>query len=398
MTSENNLGNNEKIQESSILDQILATQGLEELSNFAPREVLDELFQQLDDRERDVVTRRFGLRGTDRTKLEEIGKTYDVTRERVRQIERQALRKLRAHEEQRKYMKPVLNAVRFVLEDHGGAMEEGHLLEELFSNTQNDDEEKKIFVFFMDSLLVDLFPRLRSKQHFLPGWRIADVDEEYLMNLASKLVDLIDEHGGDQNTPIPLSDLHQKAMADVACNACFAQVPLMRPPDRERHLQACLRLCRSTDRNIFDHWGLSHWPQVTPKRINDKIYLVLKSEGKPMHFREITDRINQYNFDHKKAYAETVHNELIMDDRFVLVGRGIYGLKTWGYRPGVVADIIEHVLREATTPLAKDAIIDEVLKQRMVRRETVYLALTNKNGFQRLPDGTYGLVEPVAAV
>ena len=173
MTSENNLGNNEKIQESSILDQILATQGLEELSNFAPREVLDELFQQLDDRERDVVTRRFGLRGTDRTTLEEIGKTYDVTRERVRQIERQALRKLRAHEEQRKYMKPVLNAVRFVLEDHGGAMEEGHLLEELFSNTQNDDEEKKIFVFFMDSLLVDLFPRLRSKQHFFPRFPIS---------------------------------------------------------------------------------------------------------------------------------------------------------------------------------------------------------------------------------
>lgn len=392
MADEHKNNNSAQGGDVSILEKILATQGIEELSNFAPDNVLDELFEQLDDREREVVTRRFALKGAEHTTLEEIGKGYDITRERVRQIERQALRKLRVYEEKSKRMRPVINAVRYVLEDHGGAMEESHLLEELFQK-DGGPEERKIFIFFMDSLLVDEFPRLRAKKHFLPGWRLSDIEEEYLSLLVQKIVDVIGTSSDEARTPFPIKDIHNNIISNDECRKCLTEVALMRPPDSLKHLNACLRLCRATDRNIFDQWGLSHWPQVTPKRINDKIYLVLNSEGVPLHFRDITGRINEYNFDHKKAYAETVHNELIMDDRFILVGRGIYGLKKWGYRPGVVADVIEYVLREANEPLSKDKIIDEVLKQRLVRRETVYLALTNKKRFRRLPEGLYSLAE-----
>ena len=110
-----------------------------------------------------------------------------------------------------------------------------------------------------------------------------------------------------------------------------------------------------------------------------------------MHFREIVRLINEQSFDHKKAYAPTVHNELILDDKFVLVGRGIYALKEWGYKPGVVADVMVEILKEHGQPMQRDELVAAVLKQRLVKRGTIYLALTNKKKFARLPDGRYSL-------
>ena len=56
---------------------------------------LNELLDTLDPRSRAVIIKRFGLNGGEPMTLEEIGKEFDVTRERIRQIEAKALRKLR---------------------------------------------------------------------------------------------------------------------------------------------------------------------------------------------------------------------------------------------------------------------------------------------------------------
>ena len=56
---------------------------------------LDEVLDSLTDREKRILELRFGIEdGRDRT-LEEVGKEFGVTRERIRQIEAKALRKLR---------------------------------------------------------------------------------------------------------------------------------------------------------------------------------------------------------------------------------------------------------------------------------------------------------------
>lgn len=59
------------------------------------REHIDVLLQDLKDREREVIILRFGLRDGHPRTLEEVGKIFNVTRERIRQIEAKALRKLR---------------------------------------------------------------------------------------------------------------------------------------------------------------------------------------------------------------------------------------------------------------------------------------------------------------
>ena len=56
---------------------------------------LDNWLEQLSEKQREVVERRFGLHGYDVSTLEEVGNTIGVTRERVRQIQLEALKKLR---------------------------------------------------------------------------------------------------------------------------------------------------------------------------------------------------------------------------------------------------------------------------------------------------------------
>ncbi len=65
------------------------------VENVMLREHIDSLLKDLKERERQVIELRFGLKDGHPRTLEEVGKEFNVTRERIRQIEAKALRKLR---------------------------------------------------------------------------------------------------------------------------------------------------------------------------------------------------------------------------------------------------------------------------------------------------------------
>jgi len=162
--------------------------------------------------------------------------------------------------------------------------------------------------------------------------------------------------------------------------------------NKYKPIYSVLRATRHLEENKFGVWGEADLPEIRPRTVADKIYLVLKDAGQPLHFREITERINRV-FTDKPANSATVHNELILDDRYVLVGRGIYALKESGYQAGRVVDIVSRVLRQARRPLSKEEVIKKVLEQRLVKPATINFILANKELFQKLPDGTYTLKE-----
>ena len=64
----------------------------------------------------------------------------------------------------------------------------------------------------------------------------------------------------------------------------------------------------------------------------------------------------------------------------------------------MVADVIAAILKERGQPMNRDELVEAVLKQRLVKRGTVYLALTNRKIFTKQPDGRYALAatEPSA--
>ena len=144
---------------------------------------------------------------------------------------------------------------------------------------------------------------------------------------------------------------------------------------------------------LNNRWGLIKWPMVNPKNIRDKIYVILYENGKYMHFSEISGAIRQSEFKRRDVTTQAIHNELIKDGRFVLVGRGIYALKEWGYKKGTVADVITDVLKSSKEPLHRDEIVQRVLKSRHVKETTILLNLQGKPQFKRVAKATYTLAE-----
>jgi DNA-directed RNA polymerase delta subunit len=112
-----------------------------------------------------------------------------------------------------------------------------------------------------------------------------------------------------------------------------------------------------------------------------------------MHFNEIAEAISESDFKRKDVTTQAIHNELIKDKRFILVGRGIYALKEWGFKQGTVADVITEVLKDAGEPLHRDEIVKRVLKKRFVKETTILLNLQGKDQFKRTAKATYTLAE-----
>lgn len=370
----------------SILDKILSTKQLSDMEHFNPTEALTTLLKELTGKEEDILRRRYALSGTEEQTLEEIGKLYKVTRERIRQIEKAAIAKLRRARQFGETVRPVEHLVTSILANHGGVMEEGALLDQLLSYSGPTEANRRSVLFFLYELLKDKVEPLPADDDFRSAWKLKSASLDLFRETIGSLRGTIETIA----QPADLATLMGR----------FRESPFFL--ERQKRLTddvvtAALELSQDIAKNPYGEYGLTSWGSITPKRMSDKIYLVLKKEGKPLHFTEIAKRINDAGFDERKAYPPTVHNELILNKEYVLVGRGIYALREWGYREGVVAEVLVDILTKAKKPMAREALVEEVLRQRLVKKNTVHLALTNKTLFKKLPSGEYGLADqPVA--
>ena len=369
---------------NSILDKVIATEQEHELAEFDPREIVAKLFSDLGSREQDILRRRFGLVAKGVETLEQIGKNYNITRERVRQIENSAIRHIRSLDYFTDTVKPVEVVIIAALEKHGGIMAEDHILEYLLQASTKDENYCNHLLFLMDKLTANRILR-ETREGFNRTWRMEFVDWDKLEETVQEFVRILESH---QN-PIPKEELIEKFKVTDIFSKHKEHFDFH--PQTAEPIHAHLRATKKISQNPFGEYGLSYWSTINPKRMGDKIYLVMKKHGKPLHFREIADHINNAGFDSKKAYAPTVHNELILDDRYVLVGRGIYALTEWGFVPGVVSDVIIEILKKSEDPMERDEIVDQVMNQRMVKKGTIYLALSNVRKFAKNEEGKFYL-------
>lgn len=343
--------------------------------SFQPSKLTKSLRSSLTDRAEDVITSRYGLGGqTEAETLESIGERYDITRERVRQIEADALKQMRDSDTFNSQQE-ALAELEELLHELGVILRENTFLNEVSGrkSTQNH-------VF----LLLDLdgrFTRERSDDHFHHRWH---VDSRVASAIHSALQDLHDALSLDEL----ISEMEM-------LERLLERIENM-PSDHEHHmededvLRRWLEISRKIDENPLGEWGHADSPNVSVKGVRDYAYLVIRQHGSPMHFREVTERISKM-FD-KEAHEATTHNELIKDDRFVLVGRGLYALKEWGYMTGVVREVIEKILAEEG-PMTRDEIVDRVLDERFVKPNTVVVNLQDNDHFQKNEDGKYELAK-----
>lgn len=377
MTSDKSFDSAENKGKGGILDTILESEHAHDLADFNPEQLVAELFSTLRDRERDILRLRYGLSEKNQQTLEAIGKKLGLTRERVRQIEKESLASLRQRGSDEKVRKR-LETIKKAITDHGGVFAEHALLDHLL--VANKTERQVNALLFLLELFDD-FKQLPETDHYHKAWHLEGFEVKHLDDFHRE----IKFHFESSGEP---TDLETLKSAFKLSDSCKNHSPYF----SDHVIENLLKITKHVKANPFGHFGLKHWRVIEPKDVGDKAYLVLKHHNKPEHYSKITEMINHHKFDDRVAYKETVHNELIMDPRFVLVGRGIYALKEWGYKKGVVADVIKEVLNEAEGPLERNKIIEEVMKRRMVKRNTILVGLANKKLFRKMGKNKYALV------
>lgn len=333
-------------------------------------QIVNDILATIDrEREREIVSRRYGLFDRKET-LEQIGELLGITRERVRQLEKAVVARLKAQGEsgQLPHIEEVQEA--FVAEVDGlGKVARIQDLAGVFTEDNTKLDQARV------SFLAQLCPKLaviEDNDHFHHAVGVVTHhNEKKIKELVTQLIDTIKQHG----EPADIKTFASKA-----------------GHKDEKHTEALASISKHLA-TLNNRWGLIKWPMVNPKNIRDKIYVILKDHGKHMHFNEIADAIKKSDFKRKDVTTQAIHNELIKDKRFVLIGRGIYALKEWGYSKGTVADIIADVLKKAGEPLHRDEIVKRVLESRYVKETTILLNLQGKPQFKRVAKATYTLAE-----
>lgn len=321
------------------------------------------------EREREIISRRFGLFDRKET-LEQIGELLGITRERVRQLEKAVVARLKASADagELPHVAMVQDAFIELLGNMGNVARISDLSAKLNKDNTRLDQSRVSF-------LAQLSPKL-----------VVIDDNDYYHHS----VGLAGVH--DEKTIKKHVDKILVAIKEIGEPATIEQVAQAIKLDNVKHAQALASTSKALA-TLNGRWGLIKWPMVNPKNIRDKIYVILKEHGKHLHFNEIAGAIKGSEFKRKDVTTQAIHNELIKDKRFVLIGRGIYALKEWGYEKGTVADIITEVLKKSKEPLHRDEIVKQVLKSRFVKETTILLNLQGKPQFKRVAKATYALAE-----
>lgn len=339
---------------------------------------IDHIFSSfwgaLSPRQHDVITGRFGIEKHARPKtLAALGTRYGITRERVRQIEVAALGVLRQKMEVNKDLKTLVEKAKKYLREHGGVASESQLLSALKESASDITVNKLMLI-------------VRATRAF----HLHEEDEQW------NTFYYLDEAGLNKvrDAVSGWTETLAKRKSEVlkgkykALWSEFTKKKKLTPKIAEQYLL----LSKRVRENAYGDIGLAEWPEISPSTVRDQIYLVLKKRAQPLHFVAIAKTINEAGVAVRPALAPTVHNELIKDERFVLVGRGMYALAEHGYVPGNAREVIHRVLKRQGALRPRDIIL-AVQKERFFKPNTILVNLQNKAHFQRKDDGTYRVRE-----
>ncbi len=320
------------------------------------------------DREKEIISRRFGLTGNKET-LEQIGEMLSITRERVRQLEKAILIRLQISAEENKI--PELAAAEKILirnlTEMGRVAKINDLADKVYGKAATASQKTGIYFIatFSKNLTV-----VEENDKYNAAVGIAEYgDEKAIRGKVDEIVKLIKEN----KQPMSIDELDSKLNYEH--------------PD---HIKAIASISKALA-TLNGMWGLAKWPAVNPKNIRDKIFVILETKKEPMHFSDIAKEIADSNFKRKNVTIQAIHNELIKDSRFILIGRGIYALSTWGYKKGTISDIIKSILEKSDKALSREEIVKQVLKVRKVKETTILLNLQNKKLFKKIDKNSYTL-------
>jgi len=355
-------------------------------SKLNPKDIVLSLIKDFPSRTQNILKKKFGLVDNQLQTLQAIGQTYNITRERVRQIVDDSIKILSQREPTRE-LTAIWDIYFNILKNNNYVMLESDLLEEIKNILKISSQSIKAlrFLLFLNPNFV-FQPETKDTRSY---WYTKNRTQKDILNDVKLIENFLKQQNTSQNLESVWEWFKTSQQREVS----------------KREVETYLNINKHLGRNIYGEYGLLGWSEINPSGAKDRAYLILKHQKKPMHFSEIAKQLNELrkitgaslasgDAWFKSVEIQTVHNELIKDPRFVLIGRGVYALRDWGYKEGKIIDVIKAVLANANHPLTKEEIVNEVQKYRLAKENTIFLNLHNKKYFKKLPDKHYTLVHP----
>ncbi len=306
-------------------------------------------------RSREIIAKRFGIGEEMPLTLQAIGNEYGITRERVRQIVQSGLRNVCRADEDNHVFRNARDMIIAHIKEHGGII----TIDKLIVLGGNDSDEHGAIRFLVEGMSEIKF--ISDKKHPVKNDVVALVDFD--IDDWNKIHNSVKDILHVKQKTYTSEKLHKKLEDDtIEC----------------KQLEGYLGVSAEIAQNPFKKWGFVEWDEISPRGVREKALLIMKEKKEPMHFRTIAELIDVYGLGKKgkKSHPQTVHNELIRDDNFVLVGRGVYALNKDNHIKGTVKDVIENILEKSDKPLTTEEIIERVLKVRYVQPSTVKVNLS----------------------
>lgn len=337
------------------------------------------LIKSLVGREQTIIKKRFGLFDKEPMTFNAIGKEFKVTRERIRQIQEESSSTIRKQKMPSLYNDFINNAKK-ILKNNGNALENTAFINSL-KEVYGKDVHGSIINFLL--AINENFYFFSGNNFFKPFWCFANVSLQDIKKLAEEVESILKKN----QKPMTLKEIEKE---------------IKKNKTNSKHLSNVLHIYKKIGANPFGQYGLISWSIINPLNARDKAYFLMKYYlKKPVHFKALTNYIKEHeeitinqasNRKKKQVSVQTVHNELIKDDRFVLIGHGNYALAEWGYTKGVIKDIIVNIFQASNNKtLSENELITKVKEQRLAKDDTIRLNLRNNKCFEKTDEGKYKL-------
>lgn len=341
---------------------------------------LKDILSYCKNKEQLILMKKFGLDGGKEIPLQKIGKDYSLTRERVRQIETQALMRFRRLIVGNETYMSVLEESKKILEVHGGLLGEDALISKIIN--------KNLFKFSKQELKLILvsdfdLTYLKRNKDLERAFYIEPLYEDLLTKLVLFSINHFKARGESQDLYEFISELKEEFAEDLK------HIPSLKNDLFYINFFAIVKEMTLLDGKIW----LTSFEDINPKTVKLKMLYTIRRLNKPVHFQELPAKILE-RFPGELTKINTVHNELVKNnDLFINLGLGTYGLKERGYQGGSVRDILIRIFKKANRPMTAKELTKEVLREKMVSPNTVVLNLQKfKTDFQRVDKGTYAYI------
>jgi len=332
-------------------------------------------------KERLVLIKKFGLDGQKEVPLQRIGKEYNLTRERIRQIETQALMRFRRLIVGNNTYIEVLEEAKKILQAHGNILMEDSLISKLINKNMFKFSKQELKLILVSDF--DVTYLKRNKQMW-KGFYLEPLYEDMLTRMSLFVLDHFQNRKKSQDLYEFIGAMKENFTKE------YKDIRILKNDLFYINFFDIIREVRVFDGKV----GLPTFPDVNPKTIKLKILYTMRRINKPVHYQELPTKIMEW-FPEKPVKLNTIHNELVKNnDIFVNLGLGIYGLKERGYEGGQVKDILVRIFRRSTRAMNVKELCREMLKEKMVSPNTVMLNLQKyKDLFQRVEKWVYELIE-----